>query len=312
MLAVVFPGQGSQTVGMSMDFVRAHARARAALEEADAAFGGGLIDLISNGPEEELARTELTQPAILAASIAIYREIEPRLQSQPALFAGHSLGEYTALVAAGGLDLADAVRLVRRRGALMQEAVPQGQGEMAAVMGLDGEEVARICEATPGVVAPANFNSPVQTVIAGEPRAVKAAADSASAAGAKRVVRLAVSAPFHCELMTPAMEKLAPELAAAGFRDLRVPVVSNVTARPYTEGETARRLLREQVCASVRWVESVGAMIGAGVKVQLEIGPGRVLSGLAAQIDRGLTRANVESVEDLAAALERVGEALAS
>jgi len=311
MHAVVFPGQGSQTVGMAMDFVRGHAEARAAIDEADTAFGGGLRELLENGPASELARTEITQPAILAASIAIWRVVEPRLPRAPVLFAGHSLGEYAALVAAGGLPLGEAVRLVRRRGALMQEAVPEGEGAMAAVLGLDPAVVTRICAEVDGVVAPANFNSPVQTVIAGRRAAVSLACDRMSAAGAKRVVALDVSAPFHCELMAPAMEKLTPELEAARFTDLRVPVVSNVDAQPYTAAAVARARLREQVCAPVRWVDCVQRLVASGAKLELEVGPGKVLSGLAAKIDRTLGRANVEKLEDLDAALGRAAEACA-
>ena len=311
MLAVVFPGQGSQAVGMAMDFARGHAEARAAIDEADTAFGGGLRRLLESGPAAELARTEITQPAILAASIAIWRVVEPRLPRAPVLFAGHSLGEYTALVAAGGLPLGEAVRLVRRRGALMQEAVPEGEGAMAAVLGLDPAVVTRICAEVDGVVAPANFNSPVQTVIAGRRQAVSLACERMSAAGAKRVVALDVSAPFHCELMAPAMEKLTPELEAARFTDLRVPVVSNVDAQPYSSAAIARARLRAQVCAPVRWVDCVKQLISAGAKLELEVGPGKVLSGLAAKIDRALARANVEKLEDLDAALGRAAEACA-
>jgi [acyl-carrier-protein] S-malonyltransferase len=309
MLAVVFPGQGSQTIGMAMDFVRAHAEARAAVDEADTAFGGGLRRLLESGPALELARTEVTQPAILAASIAIWRVVEPRLPCAPVLFAGHSLGEYSAIVAAGGLPLADAVRLVRRRGALMQEAVPEGEGAMAAIVGLEAALVARICAETDGVVAPANFNSPVQTVIAGRRAAVLLAGERMTAAGAKRVIALEVSAPFHCELMAPAMEKLMPELEAARFSELRVPVLSNVDAQPYRSAALARARLREQVCAPVRWVECVQRLVTSGVKLELEVGPGKVLSGLAAKIDRALGRANVEKLEDLDGALARAEEA---
>ncbi len=311
MLAVVFPGQGSQAVGMGVDFARAHAEARAALDEADAAFGGGLAKLLEDGPESELARTEITQPAILAASIAIWRVVEPRLPKAPILFAGHSLGEYAALVAAGGLPLGDAVKLVRRRGALMQEAVPEGEGAMAAVLGLDAPVVAQICAGIDGVVAPANFNSPVQTVIAGRRDAVTAACEKLSAAGAKRVVALDVSAPFHCALMAPAQEKLAPELDAARFTALGTPVVSNVDAKPYTSADDARARLRAQVTAPVRWVECVQTLIGAGAKLELEVGPGKVLSGLAAKIDKSLGRANVEKLADLDGALARCAEACA-
>jgi [acyl-carrier-protein] S-malonyltransferase len=311
MLAVVFPGQGSQEVGMGVDFARAHPEARAALDEADAAFGGGLVKLLEDGPETELARTEITQPAILAASIAIWRVVEPRLPKKPVLFAGHSLGEYAALVAAGGLPLGDAVKLVRRRGALMQEAVPRGEGAMAAVMGLDAPVIAKICAEIDGVVAPANFNTPVQTVIAGRSAAVAAASEKLTAAGAKRIVALDVSAPFHCELMAPAMEKLTPELAAARFTTLGTPVVSNVDAKTYTSADDARARLRAQVCAPVRWVECVQTLIGAGAKLELEVGPGKVLSGMAAKIDRNLGRANVEKLADLEGALARCAEACA-
>jgi len=308
MLAVVFPGQGSQTVGMALDFARAEAVARAALDEADAAFGGGLLARIEKGPESELARTEITQPAILSASIAIWRVVAAKLPRPPALFAGHSLGEYSAVVAAGGLPLADAVKLVRRRGALMQEAVPEGEGAMAAVLGLDPDAITRVCSEVGGVVAPANYNSPVQTVIAGRREAVSAAEKALLAAGAKRVVPLDVSAPFHCELMKSAMEKLTPELAAAGFRDFATPVIANVDARPYTTAADARAKLREQVCAPVRWVACTQALLAAGAKLQLEVGPGKVLSGLAAKIDRALGRANVEKLEDLAPALAKCAE----
>jgi len=309
MLAVVFPGQGSQAVGMASDFAQGFPEARAALDEAEAAFGGGLLERIERGPESELARTEITQPAVLAASIAIWRVVEKRLPAAPGMFAGHSLGEYAAVVAAGGLALGEAVKLVRRRGALMQEAVPEGEGAMAAVLGSDPETIARICAETPGLVAPANFNSPAQTVIAGRRSSVSAAGEALLGAGAKRVVPLDVSAPFHCALMAPAMEKLAPELAAAGFRDLRVPVVSNVDARPYTRAADARERLRAQVCAPVRWVDCVATLVASGAVLELELGPGKVLSGLAAKIDRALGRANVEKVADLEGALARAAEA---
>jgi [acyl-carrier-protein] S-malonyltransferase len=308
MLAVVFPGQGSQAVGMAMDFARSHSASRAALDEADAAFGGGLIERIERGPERELARTEITQPAVLAASIAIWRAVESRLAKPPVMFAGHSLGEYSALVAAGGLPLADAVKLVRRRGALMQEAVPEGEGAMAAVLGSDDATIARVCKEIPGFVAPANYNSPGQTVIAGRRESVAAAAESLKAAGAKRVIPLDVSAPFHCDLMASAMEKLTPELGAAPFRDLRVPVVANVDAKPYTAAADARAKLRAQVCAPVRWVDCVQTLVAAGAKLELEVGPGRVLSGFAARIDRALGRANVEKLEELEPALAKAAE----
>jgi [acyl-carrier-protein] S-malonyltransferase len=310
MLAIVFPGQGSQTVGMGLDFARAHAASREALREADEAFGGGLLALIESGPESELARTEITQPAVLAASIAIYRALAPLLPMRPAFFAGHSLGEYAAVVAAGGLPLSDAVRLVRRRGALMQQAVPPGTGDMAAIIGLDADAVAKACASVEGTVAPANFNSPVQTVIAGQRAAVAAARAACEAAGAKRVMSLPVSAPFHCELMRPAAQELLPELEAAPFTECHTPVVSNVSAEPYTTAVEARRLLHAQVCAPVRWVDCVQGLISRGVRVQLEVGPGKVLSGLAARIDRKLVRLNVERVQDVEPALAGLSEAL--
>ena len=310
MLAVVFPGQGAQAVGMSTDLAERFPEARAVFEEADAAFEGPLSRWIREGPDEVLRRTEVTQPAVLAASLAIYRVVESRLPSPPAFFAGHSLGEYTALVAAGALELPDAIRLVRRRGQLMSEAVPEGEGAMVAVLGLEGDQVARICSETEGVVEPANFNSQLQTVIAGRRQAVEAAVAACLEAGAKRSVPLPVSAPFHCELMAPAMEKLAPELAGALRRDLRTPVVSNVNARPYHGAEEARELLRRQVCAPVRWTECVRTLVHAGVTAQLEVGPGKVLSGLAGRIHRKLVRANVATAEDLETALDALEKAL--
>jgi [acyl-carrier-protein] S-malonyltransferase len=310
MYSIVFPGQGSQSIGMAVDFAERDAAARAVFEEADAAFGGDLSKRIAEGPEAELRRTEITQPAILTASIAIYRALEPQLPEQPVLFAGHSLGEYSALVAAGALALGDAVKLVRRRGALMQQAVPEGEGAMSAILGLEPERVAELCAAVDGVVAPANFNTPVQTVIAGTAAAVAAAGEALAAAGARRVVPLEVSAPFHCELMAPAAEKLAPLLADTPFRDAHTPVVSNVTATPYSSAADARDLLHRQVCASVRWVDGVERQRQAGVELQLEVGPGRVLSGMAAKIDRGLARANVERTGDVEKALAAVARAV--
>lgn len=309
MYAVAFPGQGSQSVGMARDFADTNAAAREVFDEADAAFGGSLSKLIAEGPEAELRRTEITQPAILTASIAAWRALEPRLPVRPALFAGHSLGEYSALVAAGALTLGDAVKLVRRRGALMQQAVPEGEGAMSAILGLEPQRVAEICASVDGVVAPANFNTPVQTVIAGSAAAVAVAGEALAAAGAKRVIALEVSAPFHCELMAPAAEQLAAVLAETHFSDAHTPVVSNVTAEPYSSAADARALLHRQVCASVRWVDGVRRQQRAGVRLQLEVGPGKVLSGMAAKIDRALARSNVERVSDVDGALAAVAEA---
>jgi [acyl-carrier-protein] S-malonyltransferase len=309
MLAVVFPGQGAQEVGMSADFADRFPEAQAVLEAADDAYGGPLSRWIREGPEERLRQTEVTQPAVLAASLAIYRVLETRLPVAPAFFAGHSLGEYTALVAAGSLSLADAVRLVRRRGALMQEAVPEGEGAMVAVLGLAAEEVDRVCDEIPGAY-PANYNAASQTVVAGERKAVEHAAERLLQAGARRIIPLEVSAPFHCPLMAPARDKLASALAEVPFEDLQVPVISNVAGRPYRRAEEAREFLRDQVCAPVRWLECVRTLTREGVQVQLEVGPGSVLTGLAGRIDSGLVRAHVSDAEDLDPALTRVGKAL--
>jgi [acyl-carrier-protein] S-malonyltransferase len=309
MLAVVFPGQGAQEVGMSADFADRYPEARAVLEAADEAFGGPLSRWIREGPEQRLRQTEITQPAVLAASLAIFRVVETRLPDPPAFFAGHSLGEYTALVAAGGLPLEDAVRLVQRRGALMQEAVPEGHGAMIAVLGIPSEQVEEVCLAVAGAY-PANYNASGQTVLAGERKALAEAADRLRGSGKARIVPLEVSAPFHCPLMEPARDKLTPVLAEAPFRDLQVPVISNFSGRPYRTAAEARELLRAQVCAPVRWVDCVRTLVGEGTRVQLEIGPGSVLTTLARRIDSGLARASISKEEDLASALDRVGEGL--
>jgi [acyl-carrier-protein] S-malonyltransferase len=308
MFSIVFPGQGAQKVGMGMDFSAAHPVAREVFQEADQAFGGPLSKWIAEGPDETLRRTEITQPAILTASIAAYRVLERQLPVAPTLLAGHSLGEYTALVAGGGLSFSEAVALVRRRGAFMQEAVPEGQGAMAAIIGLDGFSIARVCAETPGRVAPANFNTPEQTVIAGEAPAVEEAREALLAAGAKRALMLDVSAPFHCEMMAPAMDRLGEVLAETRFQDVKVPVVSNVSARPYQTAEEARTLLKEQVCAPVRWLDGVRCQIEAGVALQIEVGPGSALTGMAAKIDRRLARSRVTTLEDLEPALAKVAE----
>lgn len=303
MLAVVFPGQGSQTVGMSVDLARQFPVARAVFDEADEALGEPLSRWIKEGPEELLRRTQITQPAILTASIAAWRVVASELDHPPGVLAGHSLGEYSALVAAGSLELSSAVRLVRSRGAFMQEAVPEGQGAMAAVIGLSSDVVGEVCAEIEGPVAAANLNAPTQIVIAGSAAAVDSASVALQAAGARRIVQLEVSAPFHSALMKPAMERLADELARASFSDLEIPVVSNVTAESYRRADEARRLLREQVCAPVRWVGCVRRLVSLGATLQLEVGPGKVLSGLAARIDRGLARASVSGAGDLEEAL---------
>jgi [acyl-carrier-protein] S-malonyltransferase len=302
-LALIFPGQGSQAVGMGRDAYEGSAEARAVFEAADAALGFPLSRRCFEGPESELVRTEIQQPAILTVSVALLRSLQARAPLAPAYAAGHSLGEYTALVAAGALRFEDAVRLVHARGRLMQEAVPEGSGAMAAVLGVPAERVEQACaEAraqTGRVVAPANYNAPEQTVIAGDAGAVEAACARARAAGARRTVPLPVSAPFHCPLMGPAAEKLAPELAGVRFSAPAPPVVTNVEAEPNADPARIPDLLRRQVTAPVLFVAMVRRLAGLGVTHVLEIGPGRVLAGLVARIDRDLVRANLAGMDDL-------------
>jgi [acyl-carrier-protein] S-malonyltransferase len=303
MLALLFPGQGSQEVGMGRDVCEASAAARAVFAAADRALGFELSRLCFEGPEEDLRRTEIQQPAILATSIALLRALEERTEVPATWLAGHSLGEYSALVAAGALELETAVALVHARGRFMQEAVPEGKGAMAAVRGCDASAVAEACEAaavaTGAVVAPANWNSPQQTVIAGTTAAVEAAGEEARARGARRVVPLQVSAPFHCALMEPAADKLAAELAGVAFGAYRLPVVTNVEAEPNEDPARTAELLRRQVTAPVRFTESVQRLVQLGTTRILEVGPGSVLSGLVARIDRGLARAALTGAGDL-------------
>jgi [acyl-carrier-protein] S-malonyltransferase len=292
-LALLFPGQGSQFVGMGKALCDASAVARAVFEEADAALEFSLSRLCFEGPEEELKKTANTQPAILTHSVAAWRDLEARFPERlegAAFAAGHSLGEYSANVAAGALEFADAVGLVRQRGLFMQDAVPQGAGAMAAIVGLPPEEVEAACrEAAQGeVVSPANYNSPEQTVIAGTAAAVARACAACTARGAKRAIPLAVSAPFHCALMAPARERLRPLLEAAGFSDASVPIVTNVDARPETRGSALRDALARQVDAPVQWVASVRALAAEGVDRGLEVGPGNVLAGLVRRIDKAI------------------------
>ena len=285
--AFVFPGQGSQAVGMGRAWHDASHAARRVFEEADEALGFALSRLCFEGPEEELQLTANTQPAILAASIAMLRAAEERLGA-PALVAGHSLGEYTAHVAAGTLTLADALRLVRRRGELMQQAVPVGVGAMAAILGLEADKVAEAAAAATTeseVCVVANFNAPIQTVIAGHAAAVERAIELATLAGARRAVRLPVSAPFHSPLMAPAREGLTPYLEDAEMAAPHVPVVTNIEARPVRTAEEARQALIRQVDCPVRWVESVRWMAEeGGIDRFVEVGPGSVLTGLIKKI----------------------------
>jgi [acyl-carrier-protein] S-malonyltransferase len=306
-VAFVFPGQGSQKVGMGQDLAAAFPASRAVFDEADAALGFALARLCAEGPEEELKLTANTQPAILASSLAALRAFESH-GVRPDFVAGHSLGEYSAVVAAGGLTLADAVVAVRRRGQYMQEAVPVGQGAMAAILNLDADAVAAACaEAAQGeVVAPANLNCPGQIVIAGHAGAVERAMEACKKAGAKRALPLPVSAPFHCALMKPAQERMAADLAALPFRDLAIPLVSNVDARPVRSAADVRDGLVRQVSGAVRWQESIELLVREGVTTFVEVGPGTVLSGLIRKIHKD---ARVLSVED-AGSLEKTAAAL--
>ncbi len=298
MIAFVFPGQGSQYAGMGKELADNFPAARQVFEEANEALGIDLAGLCFNGPEEDLKLTTNTQPAILTVSIAALRVIEQESGLKPSYVAGHSLGEYSALVAAGAIGFADAVRTVRKRGAFMQEAVPVGTGSMAAVMGLEREALEEVCrEAAQGeIVSPANFNSPGQVVIAGHTAAVERAAELAKGKGAKRALLLPVSAPFHCQLMVPAGERLRVVLEQVTVSDPQVPVVTNVEASPNQKASRVRDLLVAQVSAPVRWDESVTRMAELGVDRFVEIGPGKVLSGLVKRIAKG---AAAQSVEDL-------------
>lgn len=297
---------------MGRDAAEASERARAVFEAADASLGFPLSRRCFEGPEEELVRTEIQQPAILTTSVALLRALEERAELAPGCVAGHSLGEYTALVAVGALDFEDAVRLVHARGRFMQEAVPEGRGAMAAVIGCPPDEVTSACqraaEQTGRVVAPANFNGPQQTVISGDATAVERACSGARQAGAKRTVPLEVSAPFHCALMEPAAEKLALELACVSFDDPSAPVVTNVEATACRDGGRLRDLLRAQVTAPVRFTEMVRTMGEMGVTHILEVGPGRVLTGLVSRISRDFRRASLSTFEGLDEAAAFVAE----
>lgn len=305
MIAFVFPGQGAQKVGMGQSLAAAFPICRETFDEADAALGEQLSTLCFEGPDDRLMLTENTQPAILAMSTAVAR-LAASKGLRPAFAAGHSLGEYSAHVAAGTLSFADALRTVRRRGRYMQEAVPVGEGAMAAILGLDADGVAKACaEAANGqIVTPANLNAPGQIVIAGHAPAVARASERAKALGAKRAIPLAVSAPFHCPLMQPAQDRLEPELRALPAKDPAFPIVANVDAEPKRSAAESIDALVRQVSSPVRWEDVVKRLVAEGSTTFVELGPGSVLAGLIKKIDRSVTVVSVEDEAGLEAALK--------
>jgi len=305
-IAFLFPGQGSQSVGMGKELAELYPVARQTFDEADDALGYKLSQLCFEGPEDQLRLTEITQPAILTASIAIYRVLKKK-GINPQFVAGHSLGEYSAHVAAGTLTFADAVRTVRNRGKYMQEAVPIGVGAMAAILGMDLAKVTEVCnEAAAGEVCePANINSPEQIVISGHAAAIERAVKLATERGAKKAVLLQVSAPFHCSLMKPAQDRLAVDLQALPFHDPEIPVVCNVDAALTKDADPSRDALVRQVTGSVKWDQSIRALIAQGVQTFVEVGPGKVIFGLMRQIDRSQKALNVSD----AASLEKLLQA---
>lgn len=308
-IAFVFPGQGSQAVGMGEDLSANFPVARRTFEEADDALGFKLSEMCFAGTSEDLALTENTQPAILTVSIAAFRAVESEGLATPDFVAGHSLGEYSALVAASAISFADAVKTVRLRGRFMQKAVPVGTGAMAAILGADLETVENACReaAENEICAAANINSAAQIVIAGHAAAVDRAIEILKANGAKRAIKLNVSAPFHSALMQPAQERLEAVLAEIEFSDLRFPLVSNVAAAPNTSGDEARKLLVKQTTAPVRWLQTIEFFRNNGVGQFVEVGPGKVLSGLIRQIDRAANCSNVEDESSLQTAKVALG-----
>lgn len=305
--ACVFPGQGSQSVGMGQELAASEEIARRVFDEADEALGFAISELCWKGPEDQLVLTQYTQPAILTDSVASWRVFSARTRTAPAMVAGHSLGEYSALVAAGALRFEDAVRLVHERGRLMQEAVPVGVGAMAAVLGPDATDVEAVAASaandTGEVCSVANYNAPGQTVIAGSKRAVEMAVELAKEAGAKRSILLPVSAPFHCSLMAKAREGMEPLLEATDFADPMFPVVCNVDAKVVRTGDEARDALVRQIDGAVRWVDSVQLMISEGAEAFFEVGPGAVLSGLGRRIDRSVPTSTAGSLEQIEKAI---------
>jgi len=308
-LAFVFPGQGSQAVGMGQELAEVFPVARQVFEEVDDALESNLSRLMFQGPEEDLRLTENAQPALMAVSLAVVRVLESegnlRLKDKAAFVAGHSLGEYSALAAAGSLGLADAARLLRRRGQAMQEAVPVGEGAMAAILGLDLEAAQAVAAEAAGseVCSSANDNAPGQVVLSGHTAAVERAIDIAKAKGAKRAILLPVSAPFHCSLMAPAAEVMAEALAGVSVEMPSVPLIANITASHLSDPDEIRRKLVEQVTGMVRWRESVAYMVVQGVETVIELGAGKVLTGLCKRIDRSLAGQSAESPQEVEAVL---------
>ncbi|WP_240221558.1 ACP S-malonyltransferase [Rheinheimera hassiensis] len=304
-LAIVFPGQGSQSVGMLSELHQQYDVVKNTFAEASSALGYDLWALVANGPETDLNETHRTQPALLTASVAVWRLWQQQGGAQPAYFAGHSLGEYSALVCAGVLSLADAVKLVEKRGNYMQLAVPAGVGAMSAIIGLDDAAIATACEqaAQGEVVSPVNYNSPGQVVIAGHKAAVERAGELCKAAGAKRALPLPVSVPSHCALMRPAAEKLATDLTALNFNDAVIPVVNNVDVAIAANSTAVKDALVRQLHSPVRWTETIEWLAAQGVTDVLELGAGKVLSGLIKRIDKNLAVASVGDIASLQAAL---------
>jgi len=303
-LGFVFPGQGSQTVGMLGEMAEKHSVVRETFDEAGEVLGLDMWHLVSEGPQERLNQTEITQPVLLTASTAIWRAWQAENGSQPEILAGHSLGEYSALVVAGALTFAEGVSLVHKRGKLMQEAVPEGEGAMAAILGLDDDVVAECCENVEGVVSPANFNAPSQVVIAGSTAAVALAVDACNEAGARKAVPLQVSGPFHCALMAPAKVGFAEALDGVELRMPEIPVVHNVDAAVAADLADLREKLMEQIARPVQWTRCMQAMMNAGADQFVECGAGKVLAGLIKRIDRKMPVHNIDSPEAFAAALQ--------
>lgn len=303
--AMVFPGQGSQTVGMLSELAQQYPIVTETFAQASEVLGYSLWDLVQNGPEEELNKTWKTQPALLAASVAIWRVWQEKQGKMPQMMAGHSLGEYSALVCAGVIDFTAAIKLVELRGQLMQEAVPAGTGAMYAIIGLDNEAIAKACEdaAQGQVVSPVNYNSPGQVVIAGNKEAVERAGVLCKEAGAKRALPLAVSVPSHCALMAPAAEKLAIALQNIEFKQPEIQVINNVDVKAQTDANAIRDALVRQLYNPVRWTETVELMAEKGITQLLEMGPGKVLTGLTKRISKEMNAVAVNDLVSLEAAL---------